>query len=77
MACLPSNRSAEPGSLVVRMDFWQAAAELLAAEPRYLLRNGSLCSYERGEVLVRLSRVNSDIVAGLAWYGVQIPFSTK
>jgi len=32
LACVPSHRSAEPGSLVVRVDF-DDRAELLAADP--------------------------------------------
>jgi hypothetical protein len=32
LACVPANRSAEPGSLVVRVNF-DDRAELLAAEP--------------------------------------------
>ena len=34
LACVPSHRSAEPGSLVVRIDF-DDRAELLAADPMF------------------------------------------
>jgi hypothetical protein len=40
LACVPSHRSAEPGSLVVRIDF-DNRAELLAAAPDWFVCPGS------------------------------------
>jgi hypothetical protein len=62
LACLPSNRSAEPGSLVVRMDF-DDRAELLAADPNVYYVTDHYAGYSA--VLVRLSRVNSDTLRDL------------
>jgi len=66
-ACVPSHRSAEPGSLAVRIDFDQRD-ELIAAEPdTYYLKEhyvGYPC------VLVRLSRIRHDALKDLllmAW----------
>src|SRR5712692_7860257 len=42
LACVPAHRSAEPGSLVIRVDF-----------------------EDRAELLVRLSRVNRDVLRDL------------
>src|SRR5437868_1364100 len=60
--CLPSHRSAEPDSLVIRVDFEQRS-ELLAAGPEtyYITdhyRNNTA-------VLVRLSRVKPDLLKDL------------
>jgi hypothetical protein len=62
LACLPSNRSAEPGSLVVRMDF-DDRAELLAAHPDIYYVTDHYVGYSA--VLVRLSRVSSDMLRDL------------
>jgi hypothetical protein len=62
LACLPSNRSAEPGSLVVRMDF-DDRAELLAAQPDIYYVTDHYVGYTG--VLVRLSRVNPDVLRDL------------
>jgi hypothetical protein len=67
LACIASHKSAELGSLVVRLDF-QQRDELIAAEPEiYYLKDhyvGYAC------VLVRLSRIRRDALADLvlsAW----------
>ncbi len=54
LACLPSNRSAEPESLVVRVDF-DDRAELLAADPDLYYVTDHYLDYSA--VLVRLSRL--------------------
>lgn len=54
LACIPSNRSAEPDSLVVRVDF-DDRAELLAADPHVYYVTDHYLGYTA--VLVRLSRV--------------------
>ncbi len=55
LACVPANRSAEPGSVVVRVDF-DDRAELLAAAPDVYYVTDHYAGYEG--VLVRLSRVD-------------------
>jgi hypothetical protein len=55
LACVPAHRSAEPGSLVVRVDF-DDRAELLAAAPDVYYVTDHYVGYTT--VLVRLSRVN-------------------
>ena len=62
LACLPSHRSAEPGSLVVRMDFADRA-ELLAAAPDVYYVTDHYLAYT--SVLVRLSRVTPDVLRDL------------
>lgn len=62
MACLPSHRSAEPGSLVVRMGF-EDRAELLAAAPDVYYVTDHYLGYT--SVLVRLSRVTPDVLRDL------------
>lgn len=62
MTCVPSHRSAEPGSLVVCVDFADRA-ELLAADPdTYYVTDHYL---EYPSVLVRLSRVTPDVLRDL------------
>jgi hypothetical protein len=62
LACVPANRSAEPASLVVRVDF-DDRAELLAAAPDvYYVTDHYV---DDNAVLVRLSRVNPDMLRGL------------
>ena len=62
MACIPVNRSAEPGSLAVRVDVADRA-ELLAAEPDiYYVTDHYV---EHDTVLVRLSRVGADVLRDL------------
>ena len=62
LACVPAHRSAEPGSLVVRVDF-DDRAELLAADPDvYYVTDHYL---NDTSVLVRLSRVTPDVLRDL------------
>jgi hypothetical protein len=62
LACVPSHRSAEPGSLVVRIDF-DNRAELLAADPDVYYATDHYLNYT--SVLVRLSRVSPDVLRDL------------
>ena len=62
LACVPANRSAEPASLVVRVDF-DDRADLLAAAPDVYYVTDHYVDYNA--VLVRLSRVNSDVLRDL------------
>jgi hypothetical protein len=62
LACVPANRSAEPGSIVVRVDF-EDRAELLAAAPDIYYVTDHYADYSG--VLVRLSRVNHDLLRDL------------
>src|SRR6201981_4035966 len=62
LACVPSHRSAEPGSLVVRIDF-DNRAKLLAAAPDVYYVTDHYLNYNA--VLVRLSRVTPDVLRGL------------
>src|SRR6201987_157720 len=62
LACVPSHRSAEPGSLVVRIDF-DNRAELLAAAPDVYYVTDHYLNYNA--VLVRLSRVTPDVLRDL------------
>ena len=57
LACVPSNKSAEPESLVVRIDFEQRAA-LLAEAPDTYYVPGHYKDYPA--VLVRLPRISRD-----------------
>ena len=62
LACVPSHRSAEPGSLVVRVDF-DNRAELLAADSDVYYVTDHYLNYNA--VLVRLSRVTPDVLRDL------------
>lgn len=62
MACVPSHRSAEPGSLVVRVDFDNRAA-LLAEAPDVYYITDHYAGYSG--VLVRLARVTPDVLRDL------------
>jgi hypothetical protein len=62
LACIPANRSAEPGSIVVRVDF-EDRAELLAAGPDVYYVTDHYANYSA--VLVRLSRVNPGVLRDL------------
>ena len=62
LACEPASRSAEPGSLVVRVDF-DDRAELLAAAPDVYYVTDHYVDYNA--ILVRLSRVNPDMLRDL------------
>jgi hypothetical protein len=59
---VPSHRSAEPGPLVVRVDF-DDRAELLAAAPDVYYVTDHYLSYSA--VLVRFSRVRQDVLRDL------------
>jgi len=72
LACLPVNPSAEPGSLVVRVDF-DDRAELLAADPDVYYVTDHYVGYSA--VLVRLSRVNADVLRDLL--GMAYKFVTR
>jgi hypothetical protein len=62
MACVPTHRSAEPDSLVLKVDFEQRA-ELIAAAPEVYYVTDHYVDYP--SVLVRLSRVNPDVLRDL------------
>lgn len=62
LACVPSHRSAEPASLVVRVDF-DERAHLLAEAPDLYYVTDHYVGYTA--VLVRLSRVNPDVLLDL------------
>lgn len=62
LATLPSHRSAEPASLVVRVDFADRT-ELLAADPDVYYLTDHYLGYDA--VLVRLSRIPLDVLRGL------------
>ena len=61
LACVPTHRSAEPGSLAVRVGF-DDRAELLAAAPDVYYVTDHYLGYA---VLVRLSRVTPDVLRDL------------
>jgi hypothetical protein len=58
LACVPKHRSAEPGSLVVRVDL-NDRAQLLAEAPDVYYVTDHYVGYPN--VLVRLSRVDADV----------------
>lgn len=62
LACVPVNRSAEPGSLAVRVDFDDRAA-LLAEQPDVYYVTDHYVPYNM--VLVRLSRISPDVLRDL------------
>jgi hypothetical protein len=62
LACIPTHRSAEPASLVIRVDF-DDRAELLAADPDVYYVTDHYVAYSA--VLVRLSQVNHDVLQDL------------
>jgi hypothetical protein len=62
LACVPVNRSAEPGSLAVRVDF-DDRADLLAAAPDVYYVTDHYLNYNA--VLVRLSRITPDVLRDL------------
>jgi hypothetical protein len=66
-ACLAVHRSADPGSLAIRLDFDQRD-ELIAAEPKTYYLTDHYVNYP--VVLVRLARVRQDALRDLllmAW----------
>jgi hypothetical protein len=62
LACVPTHRSAEPGSLAVRVGF-DDRADLLAADPNVYYVTDHYLDYTA--VLVRLSRVTRDVLRDL------------
>ena len=62
LACVPANPSAEPGSIVVRVDF-DDRAELLASAPDVYYITDHYVDYNG--VLVRLSRVSPEVLRDL------------
>ena len=72
MACIAVNRSAEPGSLFVRVDR-DDRAEMLAADPDvYYVTDHYVPG---GWVLVRLSRVSPEVLRDLL--GMAYKFATR
>jgi hypothetical protein len=72
LACIPANPSAEPASLVVRVDF-DDRAELLAAAPDVYYVTDHYVGYSA--VLVRLSRVSPNVLRDLL--GMAYTFVTR
>jgi len=72
LACIPTNPSAEPGSLVVRVDF-DDRAELLAADPDVYYVTDHYIGYSA--VLVRMSRVSPEVLRDLL--GMAYKFVTR
>jgi hypothetical protein len=72
LACIPVHRSAEPGSLAVRVDF-NDRAELLAGAPDVYYVTDHYVPYE--SVLVRLSRITPDALRDLL--GMAYKFVTR
>jgi hypothetical protein len=72
LACLAAHRSAEPGSLVVCVDF-NDRAELLAAAPDTYYVTHHYVAYQ--SVLVRLSQVTPDVLRDLL--GMSHKFVTR
>lgn len=72
LACVAAHRSAEPNSLVVLVDF-DDRAELLAADPDVYYVTDHYVGYT--SVLVRLSRVNPDVLRDLL--GMAYKFVTR
>jgi hypothetical protein len=62
LACVPTHRSAETGSIVVRLSF-DDRAELLAAAPDVYYVTDHYIDYDA--VLVRLSRVDAAVLTDL------------
>jgi hypothetical protein len=72
LACEPANRSAEPASLVLRVDF-DARDELIAADPSVYYVSDHYIDYNA--VLVRLPRVSPDVLRDLL--GMAYKFVTR
>ena len=72
LACIAVHRSAEPGSLAVRVGF-EDRAELLAGAPDVYYVTNHYVGYEA--VLVRLSRVTPEILKDLL--GMAFKFVTR
>jgi hypothetical protein len=72
LACEPSHRSAEPNSLVVKVDFGDRA-QLLAEAPDVYYVTEHYVGHP--SVLVRLSRINEDVLRDLL--GMAYKFATR
>ena len=72
VACVASHRSAEPASLVVRVDL-EERAELLAADPDVYYVAPHYVAHDA--VLVRLSKVNPNVLRDLL--GMAYKFVTR
>jgi hypothetical protein len=72
LACIPTHRSAEPESLLLRMSF-DDRAELLATDPDVYYLKDHYVGYE--SVLIRMSRVNPDVLTDLI--GMAYKFVTR
>jgi hypothetical protein len=66
LACIPSHRSAEPDSLMVRINF-DDRAELLAAAPDVYYVTEHYAGYTG--VLIRLSQITPDLLSDLLGMG--------
>src|ERR1700727_2356915 len=67
LACVPRHRSAEPGSLVVRIGFDDRTALIAEAPKVYYVTDHY---FEYNSVLVRLSRITPDVlrdILGMAY----------
>jgi hypothetical protein len=73
-ACLAINRSAEPNTLAIRMDF-DRRDELIAAEPITYYLTDHYVDYPC--VLVRLARVRQDALRDLLLMGWRFMSATK
>jgi hypothetical protein len=67
-ACIPTHRSAEPGTLVVRTDF-DRRAELLTEAPDIYYLTDHYVGYPA--VLVRLKKIKPDALRGLLAVAIQ------
>ena len=74
LACLAVNRSAEPNTLAVCIDFLQRD-ELIAEEPKTYYLTDHYVSYPC--VLVRLARIREDALRDLLLMGWRFMSSTK
>lgn len=72
MACIPTHRSAEPGSLVVCVDFADRTALLAEAPEVYYVTDHYV---EHPTVLVRLSRLSPAVLRDLL--GIAHKFATS
>lgn len=67
LACIPTNKSAEPDSVAISVDF-DRRAEMLATSPDIYYLKDHYVNYP--VVLVRLSRIHPDALrdlVGMAW----------
>jgi len=74
LACVPTHRSAEPDSLMVRMGF-EDRAELLAAAPDIYYVTEHYSGYSA--VLVRLTKINPNVLRDLLGVAHKFVMSDK